>query len=258
MSEKKRKFSQLQHRILSVLTALADAVDIVGDFTYHSYPYLYASLGKSYRQKSIDAAVGDLAKRGLLERNERGDIRLTPAGAGIKKRLYQERQKDWDGKWRVVFFDIPEDLRKVRDDLRTELKKLGFGLWQRSAWLTPFDLTQELNLYLDKQNLSDLVQVVVGERFGRLSDRDFAAAIWPLDKINKRYQHFLAGWASELKKESAAEERMEAATVFQNQYFDILAEDPQLPIELLPPDWVGDKAAKLFGKIKSLLTVSKR
>jgi len=258
MNRKKREFSTLQNRILSVLLVLADAVDTVGDFTYHSYPYLYGSLGRSYRKKSVDAAVGDLTGRGLLERNERGEIRLTPAGAGIKKRLRQERQKNWDGQWRVVFFDIPEDLREARDGLRAELKKLGFGRWQKSAWLTPFDITRELNLYLEEQNLSDLVQIVVGGRFGRLSDRNFAAVIWPLDKINKRYQHFLAGWVSELKKESTAEERLEAATSFQNQYFDILAADPQLPAELRPLDWVGDKAARLFGKLKSFLIVSKR
>lgn len=258
MSGKKRKLNQIQNRILSILTVLADAADTVGDFTYHPYPYLYASLGMSYRKESIDAAIGDLAKKGLLEKNERGDIRLAPTGAGIKKRLYQERKKGWDGKWRVIFFDIPEDLREVRDDLRSELRKLGFGLWQRSAWLTPFDITQELNSYLDKQNLSDLVQVVAGERFGKLSDRDFAAKIWPLNEINRRYRRLLAGWADELKKESAAEERVEAASSFQNQYFDILADDPQLPVELLPSDWVGDKATKLFGKLKSFLTVSRR
>jgi phenylacetic acid degradation operon negative regulatory protein len=240
---------------LSILTAVADVLDTAGDFTYHSYSYLYASVGKSYRKESVDKAISGLAEEGFLEKNERGEIRLTITGAGIKKRLYQERQKKWDGKWRVVFFDIPEDRREIRDDLRSELKKLGFGRWQRSAWLTPFDITKELNSYLREQDLSGLVQIVVGERFGESSDRDFAAKVWPLDEINNRYQHLLSGWSAELKKESTAEERLEATAVFQNQYFDILTDDPQLPEELLPTNWVGKQAAELFDKLKSFLTV---
>lgn len=254
---KSRGINPIQNRILNVLAAASEMVDTVGDFTYHPYPYLYASLEMSYDRKNVDEATGYLAKKGLVERNEAGDVRLTPAGADIKKRLYRERRQRWDGKWRVVFFDIPESRRELRDDLRWELKKLGFGLWQRSAWVTPFGITRELESYLRDQNLSDLVQIVVGERFGDPNDREFAARVWPLSEINRRYKSFLAGWAAELKREQTDEDRFRAATLFHDRYIDILLEDPQLPAELLPRDWVGDKAADLFKKLKSLLSISR-
>ena len=47
------------------------------------------------------------------------------------------------------------------------------------------------------------------------------------------------------------------AAALQSRYFGILADDPRLPVGLLPPDWLGDKAAQLFKKLKSLLTVSR-
>lgn len=254
---KSRGLNQIQSRILKILSAASGILDTMGDFAYHPYPYLYASLGMSYRRESIDKATEGLAKKGLVERSRAGEIRLTPAGADVKKRLYLERRRDWDGKWRVVLFDIPEAQREVRDGLRLEFKKLGFGRWQRSAWITPFNITTELDTYLKKQNLSELVQIIVGERFGGPRDRDFAARIWPLNEINERYKSFLAGWAAELKKEQTSEERFQAAALFHDRYIDILLEDPQLPIAILPHDWVGDKAAKLFKKLKSLLTVSR-
>jgi len=254
MAQKKRR-NKIQDKILTILAASAGALDTLGNFTYNPYPYLYASLGTSHRRESIDEAMASLTDEGLVEGSAEEGFRLTPVGAGINKRLYQARQEGWDGKWRVVFFDIPEAQRKTRDDLRSELKKLGFGLWQRSAWITPFDIAKELNSYLREQNLSTVVQIVVGERFGELSDQDFAAKVWPLKEINEKYEHLLNIWEKEVGKESIAEERLEAAATLHRRYLDVLAVDPQLPSELLPGGWVGDDAKKLFKKLKSTLSV---
>jgi len=266
MTQKKRR-KKIQDKILTILAASAGALDTLGNFTYNPYPYLYASLGTSHRRESIDEAMANLTDEGLVEGSAEEGFRLTPVGAGINKRLYQARQEGWDGKWRVVFFDIPEAQRKTRDDLRSELKKLGFGLWQRSAWITPFDIAKELNSYLREQNLSTVVQIVVGERFGppassreasragELSDQDFAAKVWPLKEINEKYEHLLNIWEKEVGKESTAEERLEAAATLHRRYLDVLAVDPQLPSEILPGDWVGDDAKKLFKKLKSTLSV---
>lgn len=256
--EKKRKpkrANRIQDRLLTLLAGTAGALDAMGDFTYNPYPYLYSSLGMSYRKESIDGAVRDLTKRGLIEGNKYEGLRLTSAGADVKKSLYLARQREWDGKWRVVIFDIPEAQRKIRDDLRFELKKLGFGSWQRSVWVTPFDISAELDAYLRRQNLSEMVQIVVGERFGRLNDRDFAAKIWSLKDLSEKYVRLLADWAEELRRESTAEERRHAAAFFHNRYLGILAADPQLPSGLLPAGWVGDDAAKLFKKLKLILIV---
>ena len=254
MARKKRPHP-IQDKILTILAASADVLDAMGDFTYNSYSYLYSSLGDSYPRERVDEAVSSLTREGLLEGSKSAGLRVTLAGADIKKSLYQARQKGWDGKWRVVFFDIPEAQRSVRDGLRFELKKLGFGLWQRSAWITPFDITKELSSYLQKQDLSSVAQILVGERFGQLHDRDFVAKVWPLKELNERYGALLSVWEGEIGKESTAEERFEATASLQSRYLDILASDPQLPPELLPRDWVGGEAKKLFKKLKSTLAV---
>jgi DNA-binding transcriptional regulator PaaX len=256
--EKKRGRKYLGKKILRILAAAAGALDTLGDFTYNPYPYLYNSLGHVYDEDTINDAVNDLVDRGLVEKCEGRGVRLASVGADVKLMLYQQRQEMWDGKWRVVFFDIPEARRSIRDDLRAELKKLGFGLWQRSAWITPFDIAEELDSYLRKQNLSGFVQILVGERVGALDNRKFAARVWPiLDEVNEKYHSLLNEWKEEIGKESAAEKRLEVAVFLHNRYLSILADDPRLPPELLPDDWVGGEAQKLFKKLKSTLSGGK-
>lgn len=254
--EKTKRKSQIQDRILTLLATASEALDVVGDFTYNPYPYVYRSLGVSHTKEGLERGIQELIEKGLAEGNEDEGLRLTSAGAEVKQGLLRARSEDWDGDWRAVFFDIPEARRKLRDDLRSELKKLGFGLWQKSVWVTPFDIGKELDSYLRKEKISNFVEVLVGERVGDLSDREFAARVWSLDSVNERYEDLLGGWAEELKKESRAEERLRTAASFHDRYLTILENDPRLPSKLLPDDWVGDEAKNLFGKLKSTLTVS--
>lgn len=226
--------------------------------SYNRYPYIYSALGGENREKQrekVDLAIRDLIKKGLVEEVGSDSLQLTSAGAELKKGLYRSRKQAWDGKWRVVIFDIPEKQRRLRDDLRLELKKLGFGCWQRSVWVTPFDFVRELNKFLEQCDLSENVQIIVGERFGGLPNRKFAASVWPLEEISKEYTQLLESWEKELKKERSNKERLQVARTLHNDYIAILLTDPQLPGELLPLDWEGDKAAKLFGKLRSMLTL---
>lgn len=43
----------------------------------------------------------------------------------------------WDGKWRLIAFDIPEAKREARDALRRLIKELGCRQLQRSLWIHP-------------------------------------------------------------------------------------------------------------------------
>ena len=45
----------------------------------------------------------------------------------------------WDGRWRIVIFDIWESRRDVRRRLREMLTKIGFVKVQNSVWAYPYD-----------------------------------------------------------------------------------------------------------------------
>lgn len=48
---------------------------------------------------------------------------------------------NWDHKWRLVIFDIPEKHRLARDVFRRRIKEMGFYQIQKSVFVYPFDTT---------------------------------------------------------------------------------------------------------------------
>ena len=109
-----------------------------------------------YNKRSVENAFYRLRKQGYLRverQNHRVSVELTEEGRARAGKfqinhLKIKRPKKWDGKWRVVIFDIKEndEGRTKRDALRGFLFRLGFYRLQHSVWIHPFDCTQELAL----------------------------------------------------------------------------------------------------------------
>src|SRR6185369_8797648 len=49
------------------------------------------------------------------------------------------KPKRWDGKFRILIFDVQEKLRNKRDRFRMLLSQLGFKRIQQSVWAYPYD-----------------------------------------------------------------------------------------------------------------------
>jgi len=64
----------------------------------------------------------------------------------------------WDRKWRLVLFDIPEKKRKGRDALRQKLRELGFYEWQKSAFIFPYPCESEINFVVEVFDLRPYVR----------------------------------------------------------------------------------------------------
>ena len=105
----------------------------------------------------INRTLNDLEKRDIISLDRRGeDIYVTLQERGQKKIAkyslqkileYKNKSKTWDGKWFMVFFDVPEQQRKKRNYLRTFLKEIGFYQYQLSVYVFPYDCYQEF-LYI--------------------------------------------------------------------------------------------------------------
>ena len=57
-----------------------------------------------------------------------------------------KKPKRWDGKWRVLIFDIPERRKSVRDKVRLTLTAIGFKRLQNSVWVYPYDCEDLITL----------------------------------------------------------------------------------------------------------------
>lgn len=53
-------------------------------------------------------------------------------------------QKSWDGKWRLILYDVARNKASLRNIFRTTLRRLGFYNVQESAWLFPYPCEKEV------------------------------------------------------------------------------------------------------------------
>ncbi|MFH1472839.1 MAG: CRISPR-associated endonuclease Cas2 [bacterium] len=100
------------------------------------------------RNKNSSRSLQVLIRNGYVEfkKDQRGKKHLSITEKGRKKlrgielsNFKLKKPKNWDGKWRVIIFDIKEKRRKVRDELRIYLNKIGFVRLQDSVWVYPYD-----------------------------------------------------------------------------------------------------------------------
>jgi len=111
-------------------------------------PNVLGSLEKSglsmtrRRVESITAARKRLLQEGLIQEHN-GFLTITEKGSRelrlLDSGMYQlKKQKRWDGRWRVLIFDIPEKRKSIRFKLRHTLREVGFVRLQDSVWLYPY------------------------------------------------------------------------------------------------------------------------
>lgn len=95
-----------------------------------------------------------LIERGLIEEKEDQThkfLRVTPAGQQLLlkyklKGLLKEKPQKWDGKYRVIVFDILEAARNTRDRMRRMIKGFGFVCLQDSVWIYPYECQEIVEL----------------------------------------------------------------------------------------------------------------
>src|SRR3972149_10024360 len=128
--------------------------------------YPYKGFGKSFRKYrgSFADALYELKKRGYLEEIEiKGEKFLKPTLKGQLKLVKKKIFKKWDGRWRIVAFDIEETKKKTRDLFRFKLREIGCKPIQKSVWITPADISAELEDLIDLLNLENNVDYFVAQ-----------------------------------------------------------------------------------------------
>jgi DNA-binding transcriptional regulator PaaX len=118
--------------------------------------------------ESIKRSRDKLVNKGLLE-NKNGQLKITEHGKrylfkclflGENKEL--NKKKKWDGKWRVLIFDIPETRRFDRDSIRYALVSIGFMRLQDSVWVYPYNCEDLISLLkADTETGEDVLYMIV-------------------------------------------------------------------------------------------------
>ena len=112
-----------------------------------AFLYPYKGIGRHMRkyQGSFSKALYQLKQRGYLEEIEIENTKaLKLTAKGKVKIISVNKKKKWDGFWRLIAFDIEETRKKTRDIFRSKLKELGFKRIQKSLWISPYDVSEQL------------------------------------------------------------------------------------------------------------------
>jgi phenylacetic acid degradation operon negative regulatory protein len=192
------------------------------------------------RGKKLKKALSYAKHNGLVDYSKKF-LKITEAG---KKRLFAllpsyDEERAWEGKIYLITYDIPETRKKDRDILREYLRKIGCGMLQASVWLTPYNPKGVLREFLQERKLYGWVIISDVGRDGSIGGKDIkelVTEVYNLEKINKQYRDFL----------KRVEEKKERQEILSLLFLSILMDDPQLPFELLPDDWEGERSYKVY------------
>ena len=128
---------------------------------------------KQVNEEALRQAIQRLYKNRMIDVKELADgkVKIILEDGGKRKALEYKLEEmeikksaKWDGKWRMVLFDIPDSDKKIREVLRFHLKRLGFYNYQKSVFIYPHNCKDEIDFLIEFYQIRRYVrQLVVSE-----------------------------------------------------------------------------------------------
>ena len=124
----------------------------------------------------MTSALNNLKQRKLVEiikeKNGKFQVKLTNKGQRRSKDFYLQNLKikkpqTWDGKWRILIFDIPSRPKifdQARNALRNKIKELKFRQLQKSAWVFPYECEDEILFIAELYNVQKYIEIITAEK----------------------------------------------------------------------------------------------
>lgn len=130
---------------------------------------------KKYKTKlgyRIQSALTRLIDDGSIKKtknNGKPHFELTLKGREKLENLSRfyslvKKPKKWDGKWRIVSFDVNEKRRSVRDKLRYTLRLVGFHQLHQSMWIYPYDCEDLVSLLKTDLHVGKNVLYIIADK----------------------------------------------------------------------------------------------
>jgi phenylacetic acid degradation operon negative regulatory protein len=149
---------------------------------------------------------------------------------------------EWNGRWLLVVLRVPEDRRDVRHRMRTRLAWAGFGSIGGGLWITPHVEREAEVRAMDGAEL-----VSFRAELGAIGDpARLVADAWDLDAVATTYRDFIARFGRLRARSPEATFAAQTMLVHEWRRFPFL--DPDLPAEMLPKAWPGERAHEVFSE----------
>lgn len=199
--------------------------------------------------------LSTMIREGLIDKSDQPDnskYKVTEKGFSelcLIFPYFRFMKDNWDGKWRVLSYEIPEKKRDLRDRLRREVAGWGLGPWHRSFWLTPHPIIENLrNLVTGKEEEKYIQAFEGGHSFG---DKEILIEkVWAKSELEKKYRQLFRSWHLIL---SSNEDKLVKLKKVVLEFVNLLRMDPGLPKELIGEGWIGFEAFNIYKEIRGIL-----
>ncbi|MGA1838109.1 PaaX family transcriptional regulator C-terminal domain-containing protein [Herbiconiux sp. 11R-BC] len=160
-----------------------------------------------------------------------------------RERIFRHPHTDWNGEWSMVLVKFPESRRADREGTRKDLAWLGYGQLTPSTWMSPHDRLEPARRILADRPVQSL-DLLHCRSLGPEDDRSIAARCWNLDDLQQEYTSFVERFG-EIPALTGTD-ALVARVRLTDEYRHFPFRDPDLPQELLPADWIGQRAHYVF------------
>ena len=170
----KIKKGSINYYLLLTLEKAAEGLVILGSFSYASQRRALLGIPDPPDRLALVQAIRRLRKKGIIEQEISDDgkiiIKLTSLGKD-----FLGKDEEWDGKYRIVIWDIPEKKRRIRNLFRRRLKDWGFKGWQKSVWISKRNVTGKLRKLISDLEMQGMVAIIESDdpslSFIKVNDR---------------------------------------------------------------------------------------
>lgn len=150
---------------------------ILGDPAFHKHRmWTEKYLSDKKKRKKLTDILYMLYKRKILKRvtisglegyvlHQRGKMRVAQIRA-----LSAKKKKLPNHQWLLIFFDIPEKQKKIREHFRILLKSMGFQQLQKSVWMTPYDVIRDIKKAILEYGISKNTELLLVKKFESIEE----------------------------------------------------------------------------------------
>jgi hypothetical protein len=137
----------------------------------------WKAFNKNYLRRTIHSLEAQKLVE-IVDHGGWGEVKLTQNGRkkiiklGLES-LTISKPDHWDGKWRLVFYDIFDGNKRKREEFRHRLKSAGFYPLQKSVYLHAYPCEKEIEFLKYFLGIGGSVRVVIAEKIE--NDHQFRA-----------------------------------------------------------------------------------
>jgi hypothetical protein len=127
---------------------------------------------KKYNLSYLKRTLSHLEKTKKIERIHKGGVEILKLSYNGKVKLLKysldqlhiDKPKKWDGKWRLVLYDVPKSDKSLGDAIRKNLLNFDFYPIQESVYIYPFPCFDQIEFLRQYYHLGSNVQYMVVDK----------------------------------------------------------------------------------------------